>query len=44
MLSRLQGTLKTFDCCIGLINVRNREGLNDWVYEREHPEDAKKDT
>ncbi|KAF1816838.1 DUF757-domain-containing protein [Eremomyces bilateralis CBS 781.70] len=21
--------------------VRNREGLNDWIYEKEHPEEAK---
>lgn len=35
---------ETFECCISLIDVRNREGLNDWIYEKEHPEDVKKNT
>ena len=27
-----------------LIRTRNREGLNDWVYEREHPDEEKAET
>lgn len=26
---------------LSLTNPRNRDGLNDWIYEKEHPSEAK---
>ena len=28
--------------CVSLMKFRNREGLNDWIYEKEHPDNKKK--
>ena len=38
------GSLRRLNGGMGLTDVRNREGLNDWVYEKEHPEDNKNKT
>lgn len=38
---RLQGTCSISTLRgLDLIGTRNREGLNDWIYEREHPNEA----
>lgn len=38
MRLRLLGTLQKLSCmCRMADSLRNRQGLNDWIYEREHP-------
>jgi len=40
-IARYGGTILTLVEDISLTRDRNREGLNDWIYEREHPDEEK---
>lgn len=40
-IARYGGTILMLVRNTHLTSDRNREGLNDWIYEREHPDEGK---